>query len=248
MKDHLQGHEDKMHRKLPASISSYQEYLPEFIYGGIDGSVTTFAVVAGATGAGLSTSIVIILGFANLIADGFSMSVGAYLASKSEKDNYKKHLEIEAWEIENLPEKEREEVEEAFTNMGFEGGLLQDATDKICEDKNRWIDFMMKHELFMIEDTKSSLASGLATFISFIIMGLIPLSVYLINFLSDLEFNLFAYSSALTAMTFIVIGYLKSYITSSKVLTSIIGTLSLGLIAAVLAFFVGDVLEHLLSS
>jgi len=79
-------------------------------------------------------------------------------------------------------------------------------------------------------------------------MGLIPLSVYLINFLSDLEFNLFAYSSALTAMTFIVIGYLKSYITSSKVLTSIIGTLSLGLIAAVLAFFVGDVLEHLLSS
>ena len=58
-------------------------YLKEFVYGGIDGSVTTFAVVAGATGANMSSGVIIVLGFANLIADGFSMSVGNYLSEKS---------------------------------------------------------------------------------------------------------------------------------------------------------------------
>lgn len=64
--------------------SHFEDYLSEFVYGGIDGAVTTFAVVAGAAGAGFSSTVVIVLGFANLIADGFSMSVGSYLSSKSE--------------------------------------------------------------------------------------------------------------------------------------------------------------------
>ena len=87
-----------------------QEYLREFVYGGIDGAVTTFAVVAGGFGANLDPGILIILGFANLLADGFSMSVGAYLSAKSERDNYDKHEKIEYWEIENLPEIERVEI------------------------------------------------------------------------------------------------------------------------------------------
>jgi len=85
-----------------------QTYLREFVYGGIDGAVTTFAVVAGGYGANLDTGILIILGFANLLADGFSMSVGAYLSAKSERDTYDKHEKIEYWEIEHLPEIERE--------------------------------------------------------------------------------------------------------------------------------------------
>jgi VIT1/CCC1 family predicted Fe2+/Mn2+ transporter len=76
-------------------FSKYQEYLGEFVYGGIDGSITTFAVVAGAVGAGLDNSVILILGFANLFADGFAMSVGSYLSNKSELDNYKKHKKIE---------------------------------------------------------------------------------------------------------------------------------------------------------
>ncbi|MEQ9022461.1 MAG: VIT1/CCC1 transporter family protein, partial [Pseudomonadales bacterium] len=85
-------------------MSRIQAYLGEFVYGGIDGSVTTFAVVAGSAGANLESSIVIILGFANLIADGFAMSVGSYLSTKSEKENYEKHKAIEYWEVDNLPE------------------------------------------------------------------------------------------------------------------------------------------------
>ncbi|MCA9331854.1 VIT1/CCC1 transporter family protein [Candidatus Saccharibacteria bacterium] len=63
-----------------------EDYLSEFVYGGIDGAVTTFAVVAGATGARFDVKVLLVLGFANLIADGFSMGVGSYLSTKSEQE------------------------------------------------------------------------------------------------------------------------------------------------------------------
>ena len=63
-----------------------KKYLPEFVYGAIDGSVTTFAVVAGAIGASLSAGIILILGFANLFADGFSMAISNYLSTKSQNE------------------------------------------------------------------------------------------------------------------------------------------------------------------
>lgn len=63
-----------------------RKYLPQIVYGGIDGSVTTFAVVSGVMGASLSSSIVLILGFANLFADGFSMAISNYLSTKSENE------------------------------------------------------------------------------------------------------------------------------------------------------------------
>ena len=88
----LRSQEQKHHGSKYPLINRFQEYLGEFVYGGIDGSVTTFAVVAGAAGAALDSQIVIILGFANLIADGFAMSVGSYLSTKSEKENYQKTL------------------------------------------------------------------------------------------------------------------------------------------------------------
>lgn len=90
------------------------KYLPEFVYGGIDGLVTTFAVVAGATGANLDLSIVLILGFANLFADGFSMSVGAFMANKSEHDSYHKNLATEYREIEHLRDKEVQEIRDIY--------------------------------------------------------------------------------------------------------------------------------------
>ena len=118
-----------------SKFGKLQDYLKEFVYGGIDGAVTTFAVVAGGFGANLDTGILLILGFANLLADGFSMSVGAYLAAKSERDTYDKHEKIEYWEIENLPEIERAEIEEIYAAKGFKGELLQQVVDHICADK-----------------------------------------------------------------------------------------------------------------
>ena len=96
------------------SESSKSSYLSDFVYGGIDGSVTTFAVVAGIVGASLSPSIVLILGFANLFADGFSMAVGNYLSTKSKKEYIEKIRKAEEVSVHRIPDEEREEIKEIF--------------------------------------------------------------------------------------------------------------------------------------
>lgn len=236
-------HESRLHGSKFPLINRFQEYLGEFVYGGIDGSVTTFAVVAGSAGAGLESSVVIILGFANLLADGFAMSVGSYLSTKSEQENYNKHKAVEYWEVDNLPEKEREEIREIYAAKGFEGELLEQVVDKITEDRDRWVDVMMKEELDMTEETKSPLAMGGVTFLSFLIFGFIPLLSYVLDYSFTLKADLFLISSVLTGTVFCLIGYLKALVTQTKVFKSILETLFLGGAAAILAYVVGDVLE-----
>ncbi|GMQ27168.1 VIT1/CCC1 transporter family protein [Algoriphagus sp. oki45] len=234
--------EEKQH--LPnTNFGKLQEYLREFVYGGIDGAVTTFAVVAGGYGANLDPGILIILGFANLLADGFSMSVGAYLSAKSERDNFDKHEKIEYWEIENLPEIEREEVAEIYREKGFKGELLDKIVDHICADKDLWVAEMMKDELGMMKETKSPFKIGLATLISFILVGFIPLMVYLWNFFFPMEINTFFWTSVLTGLAFLIVGWLKGIVNQTSTLRSILETVALGLLAAVVAYYVGDVLE-----
>lgn len=229
-------------------FSKYQEYLGEFVYGGIDGAVTTFAVVSGAVGAGLSNKVIIILGFANLLADGFAMSVGAFLSTKSVKDNYNKHRQIEYWEVDNLPEKEREEVIDIYRDKGFEGELLEQVVDVITADKDRWVDVMMKDELMMYEETKSPFMMGAVTYASFIMIGLIPLIIYVWDYLGTFPGDLFIWTSIFTSFAFIFIGFLKSYVTQTSKLKGIIETLVLGIIAATVAYFVGDLLEGLIAN
>lgn len=239
--------EDQVHGKS-SFFSRFQHFIGEFIYGGIDGSVTTFAVVAGAAGANLESSVVIILGFANLIADGFAMSVGAYLSTKSEKQQYEKHRATEYWEIANMRETEVQEIREIYAAKGFEGELLEQVVAKITEDEDRWVDVMMKEELEMQKEVKSPFQMGLVTFISFIIMGFIPLIVYVLDYSGDgLDLDLFTYSSVLTFITFAGIGFAKSYVTETSKVRSMLETLFLGGSAAVLAYYVGVILERMIS-
>ncbi len=237
--------EQRHHGSKYPIINRFQEYLGEFVYGGIDGSVTTFAVVAGAAGAALESQVVIILGFANLIADGFAMSVGSYLSTKSEKENYRKHEKIEYWEVDNLPEKEKEEIRDIYRAKGFEGEILEEIVATITADKDRWVDVMMKEELEMSEETKSPLAMGGVTFLSFLLFGFIPLLVFVLDYFDLMEDKdqLFLYSSAMTGFVFMIIGYLKALVNQTPILRSILETFFLGAAAATLAYLVGDVLE-----
>lgn len=224
----------------------FETYLPEIVYGSIDGIVTTFAVVAGSAGADLTITIVLILGLANLFADGLSMSIGSYLSRKSEKDNYNKHLKIEQWEIENLPDKERQEVEEIYRKKGFIGSELDMVVNRITTDKKVWLETMMKDELGLVVEKKSPAKSGLATLLSFIVAGSIPLVAYVLTFMGS-EIEPFVLSALVTALTFVLIGYIKTYVTKVNLARGIGETLLLGAAAATVAYYVGDILEKLLS-
>jgi hypothetical protein len=134
-------------------------YTRDWVYGGIDGSVTTFAVVAGVIGADLSPAIVLVIGMANILADGFSMAASNFLITRTEHEELS-HLEaIEHRHIERDPEGEREEVRQIFERKGFEGGDLHRVVELITADRTRWVRTMLTEENEEITQEGSALSS-----------------------------------------------------------------------------------------
>ena len=218
-----------------------KDYIAEFVYGGIDGAITTFAVVAGAAGAGAGIEWVIIFGVANLIADGFSMSVGNYFSTKSERERFEKHKAVEYWEVDNLREKEIEEIREIYEKKGFKGELLEQVVEVIISDKDIWVDTMMKEELEMTKDGRLPIYTATATFGSFILIGSIPLLSYIIAIIADLpQDKLFIISCIATALALILIGFMKAMVNERSWVKGVLETLLLGGLAALLAYFAGE--------
>lgn len=230
-------------------IAKIQKYLSEIVYGGIDGSVTTFAVVAGAVGANFDSSVILILGFANLVADGFSMAVGAYLSAKADHEKFHKIESLVDDSYDSLKNDDREKIEKIYSEKGLQGDLLIDITNETISNRKLYIDFKMKEINEMIHPELSSFNIGLATFVSFFIVGLIPLSFYTFEYLMEItsDSNSFLISCILTSIAFILIGYLKSYITNRNKIKSVLETLSLGAIAASLSYLLGSFLEGLIT-
>ena len=222
------------------------KYLPDFVYGGIDGSVTTFAIVAGVTGASLSPSIVLILGFANLFADGFSMAISNYLSTKSKKEYADKIRKSEEDSVLNIPEEETEEIRQIFSEKGFSGRQLDDAVEIITSNQDVWVDTMMKDEFGIFEDQTSPLKSALVTFVSFNLIGFIPLLAYVISYFSEsFKSGTFTLSIILTSAAFFLVGSVKGRIVGKRWLFSGIETLLIGGAAAVIAYYVGFILRGL---
>lgn len=227
--------------------NKYQKYLSEFVYGGIDGSVTTFAIVAGATGAELSSAIVLILGLANLLADGFSMSIGAYLSTKADKQSFDKHEKNNYLKIEKSRALEIVEIKKIYKSKGFEGELLEKVVEVITTDQKQWVDVIMVEKLGLLKGEKSPFKTGVVTYLSFLIMGIIPLIIYVWDYFFEIGGNLFFMACLLTCLAFISIGYLKSFVTETGKFKGVLETLILGAVAAGMAYFAGDILEKLIN-
>jgi VIT1/CCC1 family predicted Fe2+/Mn2+ transporter len=222
------------------------KYLGDLVYGALDGMVTTFAVVSGVEGAKLSSTIVLILGFANLFGDGVSMALGNYLSTKSEQDYVKKERERESWEVDNVPDGEREEIRMIFRKKGFEGKDLDRAVKIITSDKKRWVDTMMHDELGLDNEEKNPLKGSLATFFAFVIAGLIPiLSFIIVSLIPGLAINTFFIAAILTAAALFIVGAMRSFVTGINWLRSGIEMLVVGSIAAGAAYLVGFLLKGL---
>lgn len=213
------------------------KYLADVIFGANDGVVTTFAVVAGASGAGLPAFVVVVLGLANLLADGLSMGLGNYLGQKSERDYQRRQRQREEDEVARLPDVETEEVAAVFRRWGFTGAALTEATRAITSDPTRWVNFMMREELDIIEDQPASPARrGLATFLSFAAIGLLPLLPFLFGFYGP---NTMLGSVAITAAALFIVGAARSLITVQTWYWGGIQMLGVGGIAAATAYLVG---------
>jgi VIT1/CCC1 family predicted Fe2+/Mn2+ transporter len=222
------------------------QYLGEMVYGGLDGIITTFAVVSGVAGAQLGTSVILILGLANLLADGFSMATGAYLSSKSEQEFYRKEWEREAWEVEHFPDGERAELYEIYRQRDYTEQEARQMVEIQSREPERWIKAMMIDELEMMADERNPLKNGLATFISFVIAGTVPLLVYLLGLFMPIPSSIqFSASLILSGLALFGLGAAKVLVTRLNPFRSGIEMLVVGGLAAGVAYVVGALLKGL---
>ncbi|HEX3035718.1 MAG TPA: VIT1/CCC1 transporter family protein [Thermodesulfobacteriota bacterium] len=218
-------------------------YLRDWVYGGIDGTVTTFAVVSGVAGAELSSAIILILGFANLVGDGFSMAASNYSGTKAEKEEYERIKNIEDRHIRLEPGGEREEIRQIYRMKGFQGEELERVVDVITSDRERWVKTMLTEEYGLPLEIRSPVLAALSTFTAFLLCGLIPLIPYIFNLT-----NPFWLSTAVTGLVFFLIGSIKSKWSVIPWWKSGVETLVIGSGAAGLAYLIGYLLRGLVQN
>lgn len=219
-------------------------YLKDFVYGAIDGSVTTFAVVSGVAGAGLPNNVVIILGVANLLGDGFSMAASNFLGTRADQQLREKARKTEEQHIEKIPEGEKEEIRQIFAAKGFKGQDLEKAVNTITANKEQWIDTMLKEEHDLQLQGPVPMRAAVATFAAFVIIGALPLLPFIHKLICPNDpFNPFVVSGIVTGVGFFIVGALKGeFVGHSKYLSGI-ETFFIGGMAAFLAYLAGILLK-----
>ena len=209
-------------------------YLRDMIYGGIDGAVTTFAIVAGVEGAGLSHGIILALGIANILADGFSMAASNYSGTKAELDDRRRIVQIEENHIKYHRDGELEELRQILALRGLSGPVLEQAVTEISSDKEKWISLMLTYEYGLSYEEPHPMHAALATFGAFLAAGSIPLLPFVLALPNAFQVSIFA-----TLMTFFLIGTGKSHWSLAKWWWSGGETLIIGALAALIAYGVG---------
>jgi len=232
-------HPDRVRQRLLSKPGS--SHVSDAVLGAIDGCVTTFAVVAGAYGAGFPAVVALVLGFANLLADGFSMAVSNFESVKAQREYVESIRRTEELHIDHIPEGEREEVRQIFAGKGFEGDLLERIVETITRDRGLWVDTMLLEEYGLQTTFPSPWKAGGTTFVAFLAVGVIPLLPMLVSGLTPDQ--QFLASAGLACVMFFAVGMLKSLVFSRPVLMAGLQTLLTGGAAAGLAFAAGWVLR-----
>lgn len=216
--------------------------IKDIVYGANDGIITTFAVVAGVTGATLETKTIIILGISNLVADGFSMAASNFLGSRSERELIESERERELREIENIPEEEKEEVRQILGRHGYAKEDASKLSSLISKNKDFFADFMLRYELGLNSRHNGDIFSASMTFLAFIFAGLLPLLPFML-FSGE---NSFLISAISTAVSLFVVGSLRMLVTGKNWIISGFEMLFVGGVAAGVAYGIGFMISRII--
>jgi vacuolar iron transporter family protein len=220
-------------------------HLRDLVYGAIDGTVTTFAVVAGVAGAGLGSVVVLVLGVANLVADGFSMAVSNYLGTRSEEQRRDRVRREEERHIAEVPEGEREEVRQLLAGWDLDEVLREQVVERITADRDRWVEVMLHLEHGFPTEPARPVRAGVATFVAFVVAGSVPLLPFIADELGVGVSETFAWSAALTAVAFVLVGAARGLAVGLAPWRTAAETLAVGGAAATLAYGAGTLLAPL---
>lgn len=216
--------------------------LTDIVIGMSDGLTVPFALAAGLTGAVVSNNIIVIAGVAEIAAGSIAMGLGGYLAGRTEIDHYNSELRREYDEVEKVPEREKEEVKDFFSDLGLSEEVQQKAVEEMTRDKDKWVDFMMKYELGLDKpNPKRARNSALNIGLSYAIGGLVPLSPYIFM---DTPIEALKISAAFTLLCLFIFGFFKSKITGLNPWLGALRVTIIGALAAACAFAVAKLIEH----
>ncbi len=224
-------------------------HIADFVFGATDGCVTTFAIVAGSIGASLSPAVVLILGFANIFADGLSMAVSNYLATNADRERIARARKREEWAIENMADEEKQEIRDIYAKKGFKEEMLEEIVRIITARRKVWVDTMMREEIGLVEDeAKRPIDAALSSFVGFIAVGIIPLIPFIFMYalglplISEVRANALLYSVISAMIAFFLIGVIKGKVVDKPMIRSGTITLLLGGAAASVAYLIGHLL------
>jgi len=216
--------------------SKGSESIQDMVIGMSDGLTVPFALAAGLSGAVSSSGIILTAGVAEIIAGSIAMGLGGYLAGTAQVNHYNAELKREYEEVEESPEKEKQEVKDVFKDYGLSEKLQNEIADELAKNKDKWVQFMMRFELDLnTPDPKRPLKSGATIALSYIVGGAIPMVPYVVT--EDSEVGL-KFSAILTLMALFVFGMFKSKVTGQPVFTGALKVTLIGALAATAAYYI----------
>lgn len=219
------------------------ELVQDIVIGMSDGLTVPFALAAGLSGAVSDPTLVVTAGIAEVIAGSIAMGLGGYLSGKTEIEHYESELKREYYEVDVFPEKEKDEVREVFAEMGLSKTSQELIVNELSQNKDKWVDFMMKFELGLDKpDINRARNSAITIGTAYVIGGLIPLLPYV--FVQNVK-NGLLYSSIVTLISLFLFGYFKSKAMGQQPLFGALKIMGIGSLAAGAAYFAAQFFEKL---
>mmetsp|Transcript_17123 Transcript_17123/g.26722 ORF Transcript_17123/g.26722 Transcript_17123/m.26722 type:complete len:335 (-) Transcript_17123:26-1030(-) len=227
------------------------DYIKAIVFGALDGILTTFAIITASQGGfddqkSISNTI-LVLGFANNLADAFAMGFGEYMSSSAEIDHIRAERKREEWEVETNIEGEKREMVEIYVKKGISEADARTVVDIISKDKKVFVDIMMAEELELLggDDEGAGgrpIRQGIAIFISFFLFGSIPLLAYVTGRADN---RTFAISCGLVAISLFSLGSIKGRLTNMSTFYAGSVMLFTGCVVAAISYAIGALCSHI---